>query len=149
VIEEKLARLDVAQEQDLKEIEKELQALFLATTGDLSQLPRVAVEENGKYNVHQANDGNKMSVVIEANFDDLVPDNFLYFMENWATCSTVLNPMIISAIELEPIQGYNVGKAIADVPWPLWKRITMSARYPIINFRDNEHLFILSERGAE
>jgi hypothetical protein len=35
------------------------------------------------------------------------------------------------------------------VPWPLWKRITISARYPIVNFRDSEHLFVLSERGAE
>ena len=35
------------------------------------------------------------------------------------------------------------------MPWPLWKRITISARYPIVNFRDSEHLFVLSERGAE
>lgn len=117
----------------MKSVEKELQALFLQTTADLSKYPKVATEENGKYNVHQSNNGNKMSVIIEANFDDLVPDNFIYFMENWAVCSTKLNPMIASAVELEPIEGYNIGKAIADVPWPLWKRVTISARYPIVN----------------
>ena len=90
-------------EQNLKIIEKELQDLFLATTSDLSKIPRVAVEEKGKYNIHQLNDGNKMSVIIEATFDDLVPDNFLYFIENWAACSQALSPLIKSAVELEPI----------------------------------------------
>jgi hypothetical protein len=70
-------------------------------------------------------------------------------MDNWATCSNKLNPLIQSAVELEPVQGYNIGKAIADVPWPLWKRVTISARYSIPNFKDGEHMFILSERGAE
>lgn len=90
-------------EQDLKKIEKELQELFLQTTADLNKIPRVAVEEKGKYNIHQAFDGNKMSVIIEAHFDDLVPNNFLYFMDNWATCSSALNPLIKTAVELEPI----------------------------------------------
>ena len=31
----------------------------------------------------------------------------------------------------------------------MWKRITISARYSIPNFNDGEHMFILSERGAE
>lgn len=142
-----MANLSV--EQDLNKIKTELQELFLSTTADLSKYPLVSSEENGKYNVHQTNDGNKMSVIIEANFNDLFPINFLYFINNWAVCSLVVNKMIKSAVELEPIQGYNIGKAIADTPWPLSNRITISARYPIINFRDNEHLFVLSERGAE
>jgi len=100
-IEKGMENLEVA--PNLKIIEKELQNLFLETTADLSKVPRVAVEEKGKYNVHQAFDGNKMSVIIEANFDDLVPSNFLYFIENWAACSPALNPMIKSAVELEPI----------------------------------------------
>ncbi len=96
-----MENLEVA--PNLKIIEKELQDLFLATTSDLSKVPRVAVEEKGKYNIHQQFDGNKMSVIIEANFDDLVPDNFLYFIENWATCAPALNPLIKTAVELEPI----------------------------------------------
>lgn len=90
-----------------------------------------------------------MSVIIEANFPDLVPNNFLYFLDNWASCSKKLNPLIDSAEELEPIQGFNVGRAVANTPWPLWKRVTFSARYPSVNYKKDEHLFILSERGAE
>ena len=70
-------------------------------------------------------------------------------MDNWAQCSNKLNPLISSAVELEPSQGYNIGKAIADVPWPLWKRVTISARYPIKNFNNGGNMFILSERGAQ
>ena len=50
VIERGMENLEV--EQNLKKIEKELQDLFLQTTADLSKIPRVAVEEKGKYNVH-------------------------------------------------------------------------------------------------
>jgi hypothetical protein len=50
VIERGMENLEVA--QNLKIIEKELQDLFLETTANLSKIPRVAVEEKGKYNVH-------------------------------------------------------------------------------------------------
>ena len=52
------------QNQDLHEIKKELQTLFLDTTSDLTKYPLVASDENGKYNVYQTSDGNKVSVII-------------------------------------------------------------------------------------
>ena len=60
-----------------------------------------------------------------------------------------MNPLIEDVAELEPVQGYKVGKTIAKCPWPLSKRLTVAARYPIPNYKENEHMLMLSERGAE
>jgi hypothetical protein len=90
-----------------------------------------------------------MLVICEANIPDLLPDNFAYYIENWASCAKALNPMIDTIVLLNDVQGFGTGKQIANVPWPLSKRITFTARYPTINFRENEHVLFMSERGVE
>lgn len=50
---------------------------------------------------------------------------------------------------LEPVNGYGTGRTVAVCPWPLSKRIMYSARYPCLDYKPGEHIFLMSERGSE
>lgn len=95
-------------------------------------------------------DDSKMSIITEVPcVNGVPPESFVYFINNWLQCVKSINPLIAEIEELEPVQGYSVGKTKANVPWPLTTRCTIAARYPCPNFKEGEHLLMLSERGAE
>lgn len=72
------------------------------------------------------------------------PASFCYFINNWLDCVQNINPLISKIENLESIQGYCVGKTTAECPWPLSKRITIAARYPCPDFKEGEHMILLS-----
>ena len=92
----------------------------------------------------------RASVITEVHpIPDLLPEDFKFFIENWASCAAKLNPLIEEVKLLEPVQGYGVGRTVAVLPWPLSKRVMYTARYPCLDYKPSEYLFLMSERGAE
>lgn len=92
----------------------------------------------------------KMAVVSEVPcVVGLYPDEFKHFILNWPECAKLCNPILLEIIQLEPVQGYAVAKTVGDAPWPISKRISYSCRYPHLDYKPNEHVLILSERGSE
>ena len=79
----------------------------------------------------------------------LVPEDFRYFIENWALVARTLNPMIASIELLPEIDGFGIGKTIAKAPYPMSDRVTFTARYPVPDYKENEHIFIMSSSGLE
>ena len=55
----------------------------------------------------------------------MLPDQFIYFIENWHLCVDKLNPMIESVQKL----AENQYKTTAQPPWPLYKRVTYVTKY--------------------
>lgn len=81
--------------------------------------------------------------------EDVQPDDFKFFIENWAECASKLNPLIEEVKLLEPVNGYGTGRTVAVCPWPMSKRLMYTARYPCLNYRPGEHVFLMSSTGAE
>lgn len=79
----------------------------------------------------------------------VMPNEFKYFIENWLVAAKEINTMIDSIEELEPVQGIKISKSVANAPWPLSKRVVFAARYPCLDYKPNEHVFVMSEKGAE
>ena len=75
--------------------------------------------------------------------------DFKFYIDNWADHVHNVNPLIKEVHVLEPVDGNRVVRQVANVPTPLSNRITYCALYTNFNFRPNEHLFVLSTRGAE
>ena len=100
--------------------------------------------------VYTAFEGNKVTVITEVpELEDIHPDDFQYFIENWAECATKLNPLIEEVKLLDPVNGYGTGRTVAVCPWPMSKRLMYTARYPCINYKPSEHVFLMSSLGAE
>ena len=134
--------------QDLKLIEKELQDKFFQTIADNANVTLNTDEPNMKIST-TFQDAQMCVITIVPCVEDLLPDDFIPFIENWADCIKDINPLLCRVEKLEPIQGYPVGKTVAECPWPLSNRINICARYPRLNWKPKEHLFVMSERGAE
>ena len=112
-------------------------------------MPKV-LDEPGLTIYQHYEDNGKMSIITElACAKNIMPNEFKYFIENWQNAAKDLNPLIDQVEELEPVQGFKVAMTIAKAPWPLSARIMFSGRYPTIDFKPNEHVFVMSERGAE
>lgn len=91
-----------------------------------------------------------MSVITEVDcVAGVMPDDFIYFVENWLQCVKEFNPLMKEVFELEPVCGIKVSKTIANAPWPLANRVTFAARYPCVNFKPGEHLLMISQKGSE
>ncbi len=45
--------------------------------------------------------------------------------------------------------GYGTAKSIANAPYPISNRVTFTARYPQLNFKPNEHVFVVSSKGLD
>lgn len=144
----KNCRKQMVDNQDLKTIEVELQNQFIKTVTDRANLTLNIDEPNIK--VYTTFQDSNMVVVAEAPcVEDLHPDDFIVFIENWADCIADINPLLCRVDKLAPIQGYPVGRTVAQCPWPLSNRINICARYPVLNWKPNEHLMVMSVRGAE
>ena len=98
--------------------------------------------------VFQGTTGMTMVTEIKV-IDNLYPEDFKYFLENWSEVAPKLNPQLASIQILPEEQGYGVGKTIANAPFPLSNRVSFTARYPQVNYRDNEHIFLVSSLGLD
>lgn len=141
--------VDTTETQDLKQIELELQTLFFKVVDERQTFPKVVEEPN--MTIYQTvQDDGKTNIVTEVPLvEGVLPDEFKYFIENWAVAAKEINPMLDSITELEPVQGYKVSRSVANAPWPLSNRVVYAARYPCIDYKPNEHVYVMSERGAE
>ena len=136
------------QNTDMKQIEQELQEQFFRIVKNRSDY-KVAVDE-ANLKVSTFFDDSKMSIITEVPcVQGVPPEQFKYFVDNWLDCVSHMNPLIKEVKELEPVQGIKVGRTLAEAPWPLANRVTYVARYPIKDYKDDEHLIMLSQRGAE
>lgn len=134
--------------QDPKQIEQELLLHFFNLINNRTSF-KVAVDEK-HVKVYTKFEESKMSVITEVPFvEGLIPDDFRFFIQNWAECAPKLNPLIESVQLLDPVNGYGTGKTVAVCPWPLSKRIMYTARYPLLDYKPGHHVFLMSERGAE
>lgn len=74
---------------------------------------------------------------------------FKFYIQDWLNTAKSVNPMIERIDRLEDVEGYEVMRQVANAPWPLSNRVVFVARYPCIDYAQDEHLMILSERGTE
>lgn len=107
-------------------------------------------DENGNIVMRGFTEGAGIIMVTEVKqVLTLTPSDFKYFIENWGDIAKALNPMVASIELLADIEGFGIGKTIANAPYPLSNRVTFTARYPMLDYKENEHIFIVSSKGLE
>jgi hypothetical protein len=108
-------------------------------------------EENGNIVMRAVFAGTTgMTMVTEIKvINNLYPDDFKYFIENWGTVAPKLNPQLASITLLPEVEGYGTAKSVANAPYPLSNRVSFTARYPQVNYREHEHIFVVSSLGLD
>ena len=80
--------------------------------------------------------------------NDLVPDDFLEFIENWELYGAEANDTITSIDKIATDNGVDTMRIIVGTPWPLSDRILFDTRYCELN-QDGCHMMLLSSSGNE
>ena len=136
----------------MEQIEEQLSTELFALIEKREAIPLNREEDNGNIVVRCLNNeaDNTVTIVTEVkHVQDLQCEDFAFFFQNWEHIVMKLNPSILEMTECEPVEGIKVSKSLAKCPWPLSNRLSFVARYPRMHFRPNEHLFMVSVRGAE
>lgn len=105
--------------------------------------------EEPNLTIYSLYEGNRMTLISEYFAADSSTSEFKFFIQDWIDTAKTVNPMIEKIERLPDVEGYEVLRQEANAPWPLSNRVVFVARYPCIDYAENEHLMILSERGSE
>lgn len=110
----------------------------------------VKTGNNGTLIVKQLIEGNSATMMVEMDIEGLVPNDFINFIDNWAAFTKRFNPYVRS-IDLMSGTGdkYQTYKTVSKAPWPMSDRYMFNACYRFINFGQDEHLLITSEKGLD
>lgn len=139
----------VEKQQDLKAIEQELTAKLMKAIEDRQTWKKSIDEANFKVFTSFENP-QQMAVITEIPAClGVMPDDFKYFCMNWDKCVKLINPMLADLQYLKDEQGYGVTKTVANAPWPLYKRLTYTVRFPMPDYKPGEHVLLMSSKGAE
>ncbi len=105
---------------------------------------------NGTLIVKQLIEGNSATMMVEMDIEGLVPNDFVAFIDNWAGFTRRFNPYVRS---IDPMVGtgdkYQTYKTVSKAPWPMTDRYMFNTCYKFINFGEDEHLLITSEKGLD
>lgn len=108
-------------------------------------------KEDGKLEVRQSWDdatNQLMCLGTYTRIDDLVPNDFRGFFENWDTLGVAANDTVESIEKVGSDNGVDTMKVIAKAPWPISKRIMFPTRY--LDFNEEEgHMMLFSSTGNE
>lgn len=89
-------------------------------------------------------------MLCEIVIQDLVPDDFLPLMRDYAVLGKKYDPDCEKITDMTGCGNkYKAYKMIAKVPWPMSGRYSFCVAYPYENANEGEHIFILSQEGTE
>ena len=132
----------------MEQIRAELQEKYFGIIDNKDKLVLHTDEENLKLYLHW--DEQTMSIVVDVPLlQDLCPDDFRYFLDEWHIYVRKVNKVIVDAQEFEPIEGIPISMTEAQCPPPLCNRVSFYARFNFPNFTPSSHLNFASERGSE
>lgn len=91
-----------------------------------------------------------MTVLVEYEMKDLMPNDFIGFIHNWAGFTQKYNPYVKS---MTPVQGcgtkYQTYKTVTKAPWPIYNRYMFTVCYEFLDYGPNEHILITSDKGLD